>query len=110
MRQALVPSHPRMKDPVRNPSLRYIEDLIICPVSYIDFGVRPSLSLWPGAARCGPVHNFDRHSNLTGLTFTALTPPATLFDVVLAVLTPLGRDFLAHVAPAWAPGPTPEKL
>ncbi len=46
----------------------------------------------PGAARSGPVHNSDRQSDLTGLTFTALTPPAALLEVILAVLTPLGRD------------------
>ena len=31
-------------------------------------------------------HKPDRQSNLTGLTFTALTPPAALLDVILAVL------------------------
>ena len=62
--------------------------------------------LFESRARCGPVHNSDRQSNLTGLTFTALTPLATLFDVVLAVLTPLGHDFFAQVAPTWVPGPS----
>ncbi len=80
----------------------YGEDLIICLVSYIDFGV----SSGPIPAEFNDFHNSDRQSNLTGLTFTALTPPATLFDVVLAVLTPLGRDFGAQVAPTWAPGPS----
>ena len=55
--------------------------------------------------RCGWLHSFDGQSDLTGPTFTALTPLAALFDVVLAVLTPLGRDFWAQVAPIWAPGP-----
>ena len=54
----------------------------------------------------GSSHSSDRQSNLTGPTFTALTPPATLFDVVLAVLTPLERDFWPQVAPTWAAGPS----
>ena len=40
-----------------------------------------------------PFHKPDRQSNLTGLTFATLTPPAALFEVILAVLTPLGHDF-----------------
>ena len=35
---------------------------------------------------------------------TILTPPAALFEIILAVLTPLGHDFWAQVAPTWAPG------
>ncbi len=53
-----------------------------------------------------PFHNSDKQPDLTGPTFAALTPLAALFDVVLAVLTPLGRDFVAQVAPTWAPGPS----
>ncbi len=37
---------------------------------------------------------------------TVLTPPAALFEIILAVLTPLGHDFWAQVAPTWAPGPS----
>ncbi len=37
----------------------------------------------------------------------ALTPPAALFEVILAVLTPLGHDFVVQVAPTWALGPSP---
>ena len=51
-----------------------------------------------------PLHNSDRQPDLTGLTFTALTPLAALFDVILAVPTHLGQDFVARVAPTWAPG------
>ncbi len=47
-------------------------------------------------------HNSDKQPDLTGLTFTALTPLAGLFDVILAVLTSLGRDFGIQVAPTWA--------
>ena len=35
-----------------------------------------------------------------------LIPPAALFEVIVAVLTPLGHDFVAQVAPTWAPGPS----
>ena len=52
-------------------------------------------------------HKPDRRSNLTSLTFTALTHPAALFEIILVVPTPLGCDFWAQVAPTWAPGPTP---
>ncbi len=38
---------------------------------------------------------------------TVLTPPAALFEVISAVLTPLGHDFVAQVAPTWALGPSP---
>ncbi len=51
-------------------------------------------------------HNSDKQPDLTGPTFAALTPLAALFDVVLAVLSPLGRDFVAQVVPTWAPGPS----
>ena len=40
------------------------------------------------------------------LQMTVLTPPAALFEIILAVLTPLGHDFWAQVAPTWAPGPS----
>ncbi len=41
-----------------------------------------------------------------------LTPPAALFEVIVAVLTFLGHDFGAQVPPTWVPGPslTLEKL
>ena len=32
--------------------------------------------------------------------------PATLFEVILGVLTSLGCDFWARVAPTWTPGPS----
>ena len=35
-----------------------------------------------------------------------LTPPAALFEVTVAVLTPLGHDFGAQVPPTWVPGPS----
>ena len=35
-----------------------------------------------------------------------LTPPAALFEVIVAVLTPLGHDFGAQVPPTWAPRPS----
>ena len=57
-----------------------------------------------------PFHNSDKQPDLTGPTFAALTPLAALFDVVLAVLTPLGRDFVAQVAPTWAPRPSKVEL
>ena len=52
------------------------------------------------------VHNSDRQCDPTGLTFAALTPLAALFEVILGVLTPLGHNFWAQVAPTWAPGPS----
>ena len=33
-------------------------------------------------------------------------PLAALFELILAVLAPLGRDFGTQVAPTWAPGPS----
>ncbi len=41
------------------------------------------------------------------LKINVLTPPAALFEVILTVLTPLGNDFVAQVAPTWALGPSP---
>ncbi len=50
-------------------------------------------------------------SKLTGVTFTALTPSADLFEFILSVLTPLGCDFWAQVDQTRVPGPpqTPKK-
>ncbi len=36
-----------------------------------------------------------------------LTPPVALFEVIVAVLTSLGHDFVAQVAPTWALEPSP---
>ncbi len=66
-----------------------------------------TLTLLAERSRSIPFHKPDRQSNLTGLAFAALTPPAALFEVILAVLTPLGHDFWVQVAPTWALGPSP---
>ena len=50
-------------------------------------------------------HKPDRQSNMTGLTFAALTPLTALFEVILAVLTSLERDFCAQVGAQTLPNP-----
>ena len=52
---------------------------------------------------CIPIHSSDRQLHLIGPTFAILTPPVALSETVLAILTPLGRDFGTQVAPSWAP-------
>ena len=83
-----------------------IEDLIICLVSYIDFGVRSSPIPAPGPYRCGPVHpgpsrrgpvhNSDRQPDLLSATFTLLTPSVGVSEATF------GRPDLLWVR-LWSP-------
>ncbi len=52
---------------------------------------------------CVPIHSSDRQLHLISPTFAILTPLVALSETVLAILTPLGRDFGTQVAPTWAP-------